>query len=124
MKAEVVLTHQCLLGEGPVWDSNRGVICWVDILSGEIHEYSPESKIHKTIPVNQMIGAAVICRDGNFLAALKNGFGLVNRENGEVNMLADPESHIPGNRFNDGKCGPDGRFWAGNHVAYRRAGER
>jgi sugar lactone lactonase YvrE len=44
---------------------------------------------------------------------LKNGFGFVNRETGEVNMLANPESHIPGNRFNDGKCGPDGRFWAG-----------
>jgi sugar lactone lactonase YvrE len=113
MQAEIVLTHQCLLGEGPVWDSKRGVICWVDILSGEIHEYSPKSKAHKTIPVNQMIGAAVICRDGNFLAALKNGFGFVNRESGEVNMLANPERHMPGNRFNDGKCGPDGSFWAG-----------
>ncbi|MDR3696635.1 SMP-30/gluconolactonase/LRE family protein [Mucilaginibacter sp.] len=113
MQAEIILPHQCLLGEGPVWDIKRGVICWIDILDGEIHEYSPESKKHKTIPVNQMVGAAVICRDGNFLAALKNGFGFVNRETGEVNMLANPESHIPGNRFNDGKCGPDGRFWAG-----------
>ncbi|WP_295676845.1 SMP-30/gluconolactonase/LRE family protein [uncultured Mucilaginibacter sp.] len=113
MKAEIVLPHQCMLGEGSVWDSKRGVICWIDILNGEIHEYSPESEKHKIIPVNQMIGAAVICRDGNFLAALKNGFGFVNRETGDVNMLANPESHIPGNRFNDGKCGPDGRFWAG-----------
>jgi sugar lactone lactonase YvrE len=28
-------------------------------------------------------------------------------------LMANPEDHIPGNRFNDGKCGPDGRFWAG-----------
>jgi len=27
--------------------------------------------------------------------------------------LADPEAHLPGNRFNDGKVGPDGRFYAG-----------
>ena len=113
MQAQVVLPHQCLLGEGPVWDTRRGAICWIDILNGEIHEYSPGSKKHKTISVNQMIGAVVICRDGNFLAALKNGFGFVNRENGRVNMLANPEADIPGNRFNDGKCGPDGRFWAG-----------
>lgn len=113
MQAEIVLPHHCLLGEGPVWDTKRGVICWIDILNGEIHEYSPGSKKHKTIPVNQMIGAVVICRDGNFLAALKNGFGFVNRESGEVNMLANPEAELPGNRFNDGKCGPGGRFWAG-----------
>ena len=113
MQVEVVLPHQCLLGEGPIWDFRRKLICWVDILRGEIHAYSPQSKAHSVIPVNQMIGAVVICKDGNFLTALKNGFGFVNRENGEVTMVANPESGIIGNRFNDGKCGPDGRFWAG-----------
>ncbi len=113
MQIEVVLPHRCLLGEGPVWDAKRNVICWVDILAGEIHEYSPRSNEHKVITAGQMVGAAVICSDGNFLAALKNGFGFVNRGTSEVTMITNPESHIPGNRFNDGKCGPDGRFWAG-----------
>lgn len=113
MQIDVVLPHRCLLGEGPVWDPKRKVICWVDILQGEIHEYSPQSKEHHIIAVGQMVGAAVLCSDGNFLAALKNGFGFVNRATSEVTMIANPESHIPGNRFNDGKCGPDGRFWAG-----------
>lgn len=113
MNVEVVLPRQCILGEGPVWDMKRRVICWIDIVSGEIHEFSPESKNHRVIPVNQMIGAVVLCKDGNFLAALKNGFGFVDRTSGEVTMAANPESHIPGNRFNDGKVGPDGRFWAG-----------
>ncbi len=113
MEAETVLSHLCLLGEGPVWDFKRKVICWVDILRGEIHEYSPQSKTHRTINVNQMIGAVVLCTDGNFLAALKNGFGFVNRANQAVTMVANPEANLPGNRFNDGKCGPDGRFWAG-----------
>ena len=26
---------------------------------------------------------------------------------------SDPESGLPNNRFNDGKCDPAGRFWAG-----------
>ena len=60
-----------------------------------------------------MIGAAVLCKDGNFLTALKNGFGFADRESHEITMVANPESNIPGNRFNDGKCGPDSRFWAG-----------
>jgi sugar lactone lactonase YvrE len=28
-------------------------------------------------------------------------------------MIANPEGHLPNNRFNDGKCDPAGRFWAG-----------
>ena len=28
-------------------------------------------------------------------------------------VIADPEAHLPENRFNDGKLGPDGRYWAG-----------
>jgi sugar lactone lactonase YvrE len=113
MLIDVVLPHRCLLGEGPVLDAKRKAICWVDILRGEIHEYLTETKKHNTISVNQMVGAAVICTDGNFLTALKSGFGFVNRQSGEVSMVTNPESAIPGNRFNDGKCGPDGRFWAG-----------
>ena len=81
MIVEVVLSHICVLGEGPVWDAKRSVICWIDIMKGEIHEFSPRSKAHRTIPVNQMIGAVIICKDGNFLAALKNGFGFIDREN-------------------------------------------
>ena len=118
MQIEVVLPHLCIVGEGPFWDAKRKNICWVDSIRGEIHEYSPASKKHNTIPVGQMIGSAVVSPDGNFLAALENGIGYVNRESGEVTMVASPEADVPGNRFNDGKCGPDGKFWAGtmSHV--------
>jgi sugar lactone lactonase YvrE len=113
MQAEVVLPHRCVLGEGSLWDVKRKVILWIDIIRGEIHEYSPQLKGHRTIAVNQMIGTVAVCTDGNFVVALKNGFGFVNRETGEVTMIANPESGIPGNRFNDGKGDPAGRFWAG-----------
>ena len=113
MQIDVVLPHRCLLGEGPVWDFRRKVVCWVDILNGEIHQYSPATKEHHVIAIGLMIGAAVLCADGNFLAATTCGFGFVNRENEVVSMIANPESDITGNRFNDGKVGPDGRFWAG-----------
>jgi sugar lactone lactonase YvrE len=73
MKIDVVLPHQCVLGEGPVWDAKRQVICWIDIVSGEIHEHSPSSGEHSIIPVHQIIGAVVLCKDGNYLAALKDG---------------------------------------------------
>jgi sugar lactone lactonase YvrE len=110
---EIVVEHKCLLGEGTLWDDRRETICWIDILNGDIHEYHPATEILKTIPLNQMVGSIAVCRDGDFIAALKHGFGKVHRNSGEVTMISDPESHLPGNRFNDGKCDPAGRFWAG-----------
>jgi sugar lactone lactonase YvrE len=110
---EVVLEHRCVLGEGPVWDPKNQTICWVDILKGEIHEYKPAENSHKTLFVNQMIGAITICKNGHFVAALKNGFGFIDRNSGAVTMISNPEPHLPGNRFNDGKSDPSGRFWAG-----------
>jgi sugar lactone lactonase YvrE len=110
---EVVLEHRCVLGEGPVWDWKTQTICWLDILSGEIHEYRPAENSHKTLFVNQMIGAIVIRKNGHFIAALKNGFGFIDRNSGAVTLISNPEPQLPGNRFNDGKTDPEGRFWAG-----------
>ncbi len=113
LQMDIVVEHKCLLAEGPVWDAQRNMIYWVDILNGGIHEFSPEQKTHKTIPVHQMIGAVAVCTNGNFIAALQNGFAFIDRVSGEIKIIEDPESHLPANRFNDGKCDPAGRFWAG-----------
>ena len=113
MNPEVVCEKVSELGEGPLWDPSRKLICWVDILNGHIHEWSPVSKTLNTLQVGQMIGAMAICNDGNYIAAIKEGFGFVNPKTGEVEMIENPEGHLPGNRFNDGKCDPAGRFWAG-----------
>jgi sugar lactone lactonase YvrE len=122
---EVVLAdHVCMLGEGPVWDAERQVICWIDILKGEIHEFNVSDASLKTISSNQLIGSIAICEDGHFLAALKNGLSTVNRNTGEVNIFSSPEAHLVENRFNDGKCDPAGRFWVGtmSHLEKPDAG--
>jgi len=113
MNPEVVCEKISELGEGPLWDPSRKLICWVDILNGQIHEWCPESKKRHTLSVGQMIGAMAVCNDETYIAAMKNGFGFVNRKTGDVKMVANPEANLPGNRFNDGKCDPAGRFWAG-----------
>tara|TARA_R110001606_G_scaffold21803_5_gene76083 strand:- start:831 stop:1712 length:882 start_codon:yes stop_codon:yes gene_type:complete len=113
MSPEVVSGIICELGEGPLWDDSKQQICWVDILNGSIHEWSPKTGTSNTISVGQMIGAMAISDNGNYIAALKDGFGSVNRKTGKVDMITNPEKHLPENRFNDGKCDPVGRFWAG-----------
>ncbi|MEO7309491.1 MAG: SMP-30/gluconolactonase/LRE family protein [Chitinophagaceae bacterium] len=117
-----VIANTCLLGEGPVWDAGRKMICWLDILNGIIHQYSPGQNTYQTIEVNQMIGSIALCENGNFIAALQNGFGFIDKATGELTMVADPENHLPGNRFNEGKCDPTGRFWAGTMALSEEPG--
>ena len=114
LQAEPVVDHRCDLGEGPLWDVARQLIHWLDIENGQIHTFNPADDRLTTINVHQRIGCIALCdRSSDFIAGLQDGFATIHRENGTVTFITDPESHLPGNRFNDGKCDPEGRFWAG-----------
>ncbi len=119
MKTEPALTagleyeNQSLLGEGPVWDSRAQRLFWVDIEGFEIHIYEPANREHGVIDVGQFVGSLAVRKSGGLILALKSGFAVLDPETGVMTPIADAESHLPGNRFNDGKCDPAGRFWAG-----------
>lgn len=110
---EVVLPYSCELGEGPVWDAVNQRILWVDILPGDIHTFYPGNLEHRVYKVGQMVGAVALQPSGKLLAALQHGFHEISLNNETLEPIADPEAHLPGNRFNDGKLDPAGRFWAG-----------
>ncbi len=114
-KYEAVLELKAVahLGEGPVWNAEKKVLYWVDILSGKLFEYNPKSGINTSYDIGERIGAAVMRKHGGFVLALQNGFAFFNPITKKIREIADPESHLTENRFNDGKCDPAGRFWAG-----------
>ncbi len=105
------------LGEGPVWDEKKEKLYWVDILSGLFNEYDPNKKTNKSYEIGEHIGAAVPREKGGFILDKKSGFATFDPDSGKVTPIIDPEKDKPGNRFNDGKCDPLGRFWAGT-MAY------
>ena len=110
---DTITEHACLLGEGPVWNEKRKCIYWVDVLNGKIHQFFPASGKHQTLDVGQMVGCIAVSSEGDFIAGLKNGIAFIDPKRGTVEMIATPEQDLPNNRFNDGKCDPAGRFWAG-----------
>ena len=112
-KIEIITNHKCQLGEGPVWDTERHEICWIDIVKGEIHQYTFENKNLRTFSINEMVGSFAVCKDKNFIFASKSGIGFLDRATGKIERVVNPEKDLPNNRFNDGKCDPAGRFWAG-----------
>ena len=110
---EVVTNHKCLLGEGPVWDNAEKRIFWVDILKGEIQYFYPDNNVQKMFNAGQLLGAVALRKSGGLIAALKHGFATIDLDQGALHMITNVETHLPNNRFNDGKCDPAGRFWAG-----------
>ena len=123
ISAELILDAKATLGEGPIWDVRRQVLYWVDISAGKVHIFDPATGHDRAIDVGQPVGTVVPRRSGGVMVALRDGFAALDLETGALTMIADPEAHLPLNRFNDGKCDPAGRFWAGTmRQAEDRAG--
>lgn len=111
---QVVTPQLCSLGEGPVWDAATQTICWVDILRGQIHQFSLARQHLRTLEVGELVGTVALCTNGEFIAAMQSGLAFIDRGTGERRFICAPEVHLPGNRFNDGKCDPANRFWVGS----------
>lgn len=104
---------RCTLAEGPLWDEDRGCLWWIDILPGHIHRFHPATGEHRTIGIGTTVGTVGLTTAGDLIAATGKGFARVHPETGALNLVQHPEAHLPGNRFNEGKPDPAGRFWAG-----------
>ena len=117
LKAEILIDAHALVGEGPIWDADANVLWWVDIMSSELYAYDPQTGENREWNVGQHVGTVVQRASGGLMLAVQDGFAAFDPASGALEMVAEPEAHLPGNRFNDGKCDPAGRFWAGS-MAY------
>ena len=114
---ELLVDEHALVGEGPLWDEEEQVLYWVDILNSKLFIYDPASGENRTLDVGQHVGTVVTRASGGLMLAVREGFASFDLETQELTLIANPEAHVTGNRFNDGKCDPAGRFWAGT-MAY------
>ncbi len=115
---EVLVASDAQLGEGPVWDSRSSRLVWVDILARRVVLTDVRAGTSEEIPVPLDVGAVAPRAGGGFVAALQDGFWVIGE--GAPRRIAPIPEARPGIRFNDGKCDPAGRFWAGT-MAYDQA---
>ena len=113
MQPELLLDAHADLGEGPAWDAGRNCLYWVDIHAGDLHIFHPEEGTDTRINLGETVGCVAPCQSGDLVIALRGGFASLNLTTQKLTRLATLEQHLPGNRFNDGKCDPAGRFLAG-----------
>ena len=117
MDCRCVLPVAAGLAEGPCWWAEKQVLLWVDIEASRIGLFDPQTARNNFLHLPAHVGAVVPTSAGDLLLATATGFLRLDPITEAVTLLSDPEADRPGNRFNDGKCDPWGRFWAGT-MAY------
>ena len=112
---DAILEYQCdaILGEGPVWDDQKAKLYWVDILSDKLFEYDPNMRTNIAHEVGEHLGAVALRQQEGLVLAAQSGFALYDLDSRQITDCTAPASHPETHRFNDGKCDPSGRFWAG-----------
>lgn len=111
---EVLIKSQAHLGECPCWHQEKQLLYWVDTNKKQLHVYQPETKTDRTIQLEKLVGCVVPRKSGGVVLGLEDGFAALDLKTEKLTYLARyPESHLLSNRFNDGKCDPAGRFFAG-----------
>jgi sugar lactone lactonase YvrE len=114
VKPELLLDARAALGEGPCWDERSRRLYWVDIRIGRLHSFDPQTGEDSFLSLGETLGCAAPRQAGGLILALRSGFALLDPQSGARTPLQAPEAAHPGNRFNDGKCDPAGRFLAGS----------
>jgi sugar lactone lactonase YvrE len=109
------------LGEGPHWDESAGELLWVDITQSRVHAWSPPHDSVRTQTLDDEV-SAVIPRAAGRGHVIATGHRLLLRDGDTETALAVVEHDLPDNRFNDCKCDPQGRLWAGTMSRTRAPG--
>ncbi len=102
-----------LLGESPLWHPDEQVLYWVDIPGRQVHRFDPAAGRHDAWPVDSEPACLAPLLGGGLLLAARDGLWCFDTRTGTRRAVAPPPYDPAGQRFNDGKADPQGRFWVG-----------
>ena len=105
------------LGEGTLWSQREQALYWVDILERRLHRFDPASDGRSELELRRRdlrrrrtrAGARPDRHPAPRLRAVRPGHARTSRPS----TCTSPNRSSPTNRFNDGKCDAQGRFWGG-----------
>ena len=100
------------VGENPLFDARTNRLYWIDVReTPAIHAIDLATNTERRWPLHEDVGSIALTQGTQLIAGLRSGFATFDPHTGALASLVDPEADLPGNRMNDGKCDPSGRFW-------------
>ena len=119
---DIAVRAGALLGECPLWSPAEEVLYWEDIDGRSVHRYDPATGVDLTRELPGRPGSMVLTSEpGRLLIAAETGLVWFDWESGTATPWVTLEPPGTGNRMNDGRTDPAGRFWVGS--MYERAVE-
>ncbi|MCW4153377.1 SMP-30/gluconolactonase/LRE family protein [Halomonas sp. 18H] len=112
---EVALPLDMDLGESPVWSVADQTLYWVDINRGRVFAWASGDAAPNEHDFAHSVGCLALSEQG-LLVAEAPALVWLDPRSGErwPTNAVNPEWEVDGgNRFNDGRCDPAGRFWVG-----------
>jgi sugar lactone lactonase YvrE len=106
------------LSESPFWHPQEERLYWVDIPGRRIARVMVQGLQAQGLveywPLTQEPGCIAPVQGGGLVMALRDGIYLASEWGGALQLLAAAPYDTSKQRFNDGKCDAQGRFWAGS----------
>lgn len=102
------------VGESPIWDDDLQCLIWVDIISKKLFRHSPMKDSTEVWDTDDFPTAIALTKENDVaVLALAEGIAKFSFSTGTAEIIARADL-TPGNRLNEGKCDPQGRFWVGS----------
>lgn len=108
---ELLVDAGSALGEGPAWDARTQTLYWVDIYGKQINAF--QAGTHRAIPLDDMPGCLAPRPDGHLIVAMRGQVADLDPDSDKMTLVHALDGEPTGNRVNDGKCDPLGRFLFG-----------
>lgn len=113
--AELIYQTEVICGESPVWDEVSQQLYWADVVPGNVYIFNPINGSNKTYNIGQVLGSVALCERGCLLVSSASGFFFLDPDTNKIEPAVDQKILSAGHYFADGKCDPQGRFWAGTY---------
>jgi sugar lactone lactonase YvrE len=109
------------LGESPFWHPQEKRLYWVDIPARQVRRLDPQGGAVESWNVPQEPGCIAPAKSAGLVIALRDGIYRAREWRGALTSIARFSHAVATTRFNDGKCDPLGRLWAGTMYEPRDA---
>ena len=109
----VAVAAAARLGESPLWHPREQVLYYCDIPGHQLLRFDPQRGALQHWDFDTDVASIAPRLDGGLLLAMRDGLWRFDPASGARSRLAEPPYDPALERFNDGKCDPQGRFWVG-----------
>ncbi|PXW94572.1 sugar lactone lactonase YvrE [Sphaerotilus hippei] len=107
------VSEPCLLGESPMWHPQEQVLYWCDIPARRLHRLDPVTGESGRWEFAVEPACCAPALGGGLVLGMRDGLWWFDPVTSKRSRLARAPYDPATERFNDGKCDPQGRMWVG-----------